>query len=115
VLVVYRIELRLTDLRGGSLVLDLLLKGGMVVDGSGKPGYRAGVGVEADRIVLVGAEAASAEQVIDAHGLMVVPGINHVRGGLGGSWILNLQCVSRQLTLPASWCDRKALDSTLGI
>ena len=100
---------------GGVLMLDLLLEGGTVIDGTGNPGYRASVGVEADKTVLVGAGAASAKRVIDARGLMVVPRINHVGGGLGGSLILNCQCVGRQLTLPASWCGRKALDSTLGM
>jgi N-acyl-D-amino-acid deacylase len=55
-------------------MLDLLLKGGVVIDGSGNPGYRASVGVEADKTVLTGAAPASAKRVIDADGLMVIPG-----------------------------------------
>jgi len=55
-------------------MLDLLLRGGMVIDGSGNPGYRASVGVEDGKIVLLRTELANAKQVIDAHGLMVVPG-----------------------------------------
>ena len=46
----------------------------MLVDGSGNPGYRASVGVEEGKIVLLHTEAASAERVIDAEGLVVVPG-----------------------------------------
>jgi len=55
-------------------MLDLLLRGGMVIDGSGNPGYRANLGAEGDRIVLLGAAAASAKRVIDVDGLAVVPG-----------------------------------------
>jgi N-acyl-D-amino-acid deacylase len=55
-------------------MLDLLLRGGLVIDGSGNPGYRADVGVEGDRIVLPRAGADSAQRVIDAEGLLVMPG-----------------------------------------
>ena len=55
-------------------MLDLLLQGGTVIDGSGNPGYRASVGVEDGRIVLLRAGPASATRVIDVHGLTVAPG-----------------------------------------
>jgi N-acyl-D-amino-acid deacylase len=55
-------------------MLDLLLKGGMVIGGSGNPGYRASVGVQGGKILLIRTEAASAKRVIDADGLMVAPG-----------------------------------------
>jgi N-acyl-D-amino-acid deacylase len=55
-------------------MLDLLLTGGMVIDGSGNPGYKASVGVEDGRILLLRKEAASADRVIDVDGLTVVPG-----------------------------------------
>jgi N-acyl-D-amino-acid deacylase len=54
---------------------DLLIAGGMVVDGSGAPPRRADVGVRDGRIELVGAAGrATARQVIDASGLVVSPG-----------------------------------------
>src|SRR5262249_38661402 len=60
---------------GGSTMLDVLVRGGTVVDGTGAPARRADVAVEGDRIrevgLLPGAEAA---RVIDAAGLMVAPG-----------------------------------------
>jgi len=34
--------------------LDLILRGGMVVDGSGQPGFVADVGVEGARIMAIG-------------------------------------------------------------
>ncbi|MBM3908146.1 MAG: amidohydrolase family protein [Gemmatimonadetes bacterium] len=57
--------------------VDLLIKGGTVYDGSGKPGHVADVGIRADRVVFVG-DAARAQikagRTIDAKGLIVAPG-----------------------------------------
>jgi N-acyl-D-amino-acid deacylase len=54
--------------------LDLLIRNGTVVDGSGGPRYRADVGVAEGRIVEIGRIRASAEKTIDADGLIVSPG-----------------------------------------
>ena len=52
-----------------------LIKGGLVVDGTGKEGFLADVLVENDKIVKIGAiEAAADMEVIDATGLEVAPG-----------------------------------------
>jgi N-acyl-D-amino-acid deacylase len=56
-------------------VYDLLLRGGTVVDGTGRPGFRADVAVEGGRIVALGSlESAAAGEVLDITGLAVCPG-----------------------------------------
>jgi N-acyl-D-amino-acid deacylase len=56
------------------MALDLLIKNGTVVDGSGMPRYRADIGVRAGRIVEIGRIRSAAEKIIDADGLIVAPG-----------------------------------------
>jgi N-acyl-D-aspartate/D-glutamate deacylase len=53
---------------------DLLIKNGMVIDGSGLPRYRADVGVKAGKIAFIGRIAAPARETIDAEGHVVTPG-----------------------------------------
>ena len=54
--------------------LDLLVKNGTVVDGSGAGRYGADIGVKSGRIVEVGRIRANAERTINADGLVVAPG-----------------------------------------
>jgi N-acyl-D-amino-acid deacylase len=55
--------------------LDLLIRGGQVIDGSGAPARAADVGIVGDRIVLIGdGSKAQAARVIDVKGLVVSPG-----------------------------------------
>jgi N-acyl-D-amino-acid deacylase len=54
---------------------DVIVRGGMVYDGSGSAPERADVGIRGDEIALVGnLENAAAPQVVDARGLAVAPG-----------------------------------------
>ncbi|MBL28719.1 MAG: aminoacylase [Rhodospirillaceae bacterium] len=56
-------------------MLDTIIKGGLVVDGSGQPGRVADVGLEGDRIAAVGdLKDATAGETVDATGLVVAPG-----------------------------------------
>ena len=56
------------------MTLDLLIRDGTVVDGSGMPRFRADVGIQDGRIVEIGRIRATARQTLDADGLIVAPG-----------------------------------------
>lgn len=59
--------------------LDLLIKNGRIVDGSGMPAYEADLGVKDGRIAEIGRLDASVARTIDASGRVVAPGFidNH--------------------------------------
>ena len=56
------------------MVYDLVIKNGMVIDGSGLPRYRADVGVRHGRIAAIGRIRERAHEVVDAEGHVVAPG-----------------------------------------
>ena len=55
-------------------MLDLLIRSGTVVDGTGAPGKRADVGIADGKIAGVGDLPGKAKKIIDAEGLVVAPG-----------------------------------------
>jgi N-acyl-D-aspartate/D-glutamate deacylase len=55
-------------------VLDVIVRGGTVVDGTGQPGRRADIGISDSRIVAIGDVKDRARSVIDAEGKIVAPG-----------------------------------------
>ena len=62
-------------IRGQQAPYDLLIRNGLIVDGTGNPWFAGDVGVRGDRIVAVGRLAgATAKREIDARGLTVAPG-----------------------------------------
>jgi N-acyl-D-aspartate/D-glutamate deacylase len=55
-------------------MLDVVIRGGTVVDGTGAPGRQADVGIRDGRVVGVGPLDDDASETIDADGLVVAPG-----------------------------------------
>lgn len=55
-------------------MLDLILKNGRVVDGTGNPWFRAHVGVKDGVVVEVGSPRAKARETVDVRGRVVCPG-----------------------------------------
>ena len=55
-------------------MLDLVIKNGMVIDGSGMPRYPADIGVKHGRIVTIGRIRERAREIVDADGQVVSPG-----------------------------------------
>ena len=66
---------RAERLRGERAMYDVVISGGMVADGCGKPAYRADVAIQGGKIAAIGdLPAAQAKKTLDASGLMVAPG-----------------------------------------
>ena len=72
--------------------VDLLLRGGTLIDGSGSPGRTADLAIRADRIVFIGDASKanlSPKRTIDVHGLVVAPGFidphTHTQADLGSA------------------------------
>jgi N-acyl-D-amino-acid deacylase len=53
---------------------DVLVRGGMLVDGTGSPARRGDVGIRSGRIAALGVVGGAATRVIDADGAVVAPG-----------------------------------------
>jgi N-acyl-D-amino-acid deacylase len=102
----HRFSVRIVGLLGLTLTaapawaqqrVDLLIRGGTLVDGSGGPPRTADVGIRGDRIVVVGDAAnVTATRTIDAKGLVVAPGFIDPHTHTGG----DLSNVQRRSNLP---------------
>lgn len=56
------------------MAFDIVIKNGLVIDGSGSPGVAADVGISGDRISAIGELGDDTAHVIDARGKVVAPG-----------------------------------------
>ena len=56
-------------------MFDIIIKNATIIDGSGKEGFAADIGVLDDRISKIGKIEESGRQVIDAKGLIVLSGL----------------------------------------
>ncbi|MBI3330384.1 MAG: D-aminoacylase [Nitrospinae bacterium] len=67
-------------------MLDLLIRGGLIIDGTGNPGFYGAVGVEGERVHILRGDLAGVEaaRVIDAQGRVICPGFidMHAHSGL---------------------------------
>ncbi len=70
------------------MAYDLLIKDGLVVDGSGMPGFYGDVGVKNGKIAEIGKLGSQADKVVDAQGLVVSPGFvdNHCHYDAQVTW-----------------------------
>ncbi len=74
---------------------DVIIKGGTVYDGSGRPPRRADVGLRGDRIAAIGdLSRATATTVVDAQGLAVAPGFINMLSHSESSLIVDPRSLS---------------------
>lgn len=74
---------------------DIIIKGGTVYDGSGRPPRRADVGIKGDRIAAVGnLSRASAATIVDATGQAVAPGFINMLSHSESSLIVDPRSLS---------------------
>jgi N-acyl-D-amino-acid deacylase len=74
---------------------DVIIRNGMVYDGSGRPPVKADVAIRGDRIAAVGnLNRASAKTIVDAKGLAVAPGFINMLSHSETSWLVDDRSLS---------------------
>lgn len=74
---------------------DLLIRGGLVIDGTGAPARRADVAIHGDRVAAIGAIGGAAARVLDATHCIVTPGFVDVHGHSDSTLFLNRKLESK--------------------
>jgi N-acyl-D-amino-acid deacylase len=74
---------------------DIIIRNGMVYDGSGRPPVKADVAIRGDRIAAVGnLSHADAKTIVDAKGLAVAPGFINMLSHSETSWLVDDRSLS---------------------
>ena len=74
---------------------DVIIRNGMVYDGSGRPPVKADVAIRGDRIAAVGnLSRADAKTIVDAKGLAVAPGFINMLSHSETSWLVDDRSLS---------------------
>jgi N-acyl-D-amino-acid deacylase len=76
---------------------DIVIRGGTIIDGTGKAGFTGDLSIAGERIVEVGGRHAPARREIDANGLLVTPGWVDVHTHYDG------QAIWDPLLAPSCW------------
>src|SRR5579863_7346747 len=76
---------------------DIVIRGGMIIDGSGSPAVAGDVAIDGEKIATVGGKAGLARRVIEADGLLVTPGWVDVHTHYDG------QATWDPVLAPSSW------------
>jgi N-acyl-D-aspartate/D-glutamate deacylase len=76
---------------------DIVIRGGTIIDGTGKPGFTGDVSISGERIVEVGGKHAPARREIPANGLLITPGWVDVHTHYDG------QAIWDPLLAPSCW------------
>ena len=66
---------------------DIVIRGGTIVDGTGRPAFVGDVAIDGDKIVSVGGKAGPARRDIDAAGQWLLPGMIDDPGSFSGKEI----------------------------
>src|SRR5262249_8370313 len=76
---------------------DIVIRGGTVVDGTGKPRFDADVAIDGEFVIAIGSDIGPGKQEIDARGKIVAPGWVDVHTHYDG------QATWDQEMAPSSW------------
>ena len=83
---------------------DLVIRGGHVLDGTGRPGFAADIAIDGGMITAIGTVPARGAEEINAHGLLVTPGFVDIHTHYDGQAVWD----SHLAPLGLAWRDHGA-------